>query len=76
MNYNRLDRDADSRAMIELEAETAMNLDGGGSASLVAAGEPVNTPRAKQGIEPRGGREIATTLHRRVSGDLSPSPEL
>jgi Phosphodiester glycosidase len=50
-------------ALIELGAETAINLDGGGSASLVVAGTLVNTPREEHGIELRGGREVATVLH-------------
>lgn len=50
-------------AMVELGAEAAMNLDGGGSASLVVDGALVNTPREEHGIELRGGREVATALH-------------
>lgn len=50
-------------AMVELGAETAMNLDGGGSASLVVDGALVNTPREEHGIELLGGREVATALH-------------
>lgn len=50
-------------AMVELGAETAMNLDGGGSASLVVDGALVNTPREEHGIELLGGREVATVLH-------------
>jgi exopolysaccharide biosynthesis protein len=40
-----------------------MNLDGGGSASLVVDGALVNTPREEHGIELLGGREVATVLH-------------
>ncbi|MGN6255688.1 MAG: phosphodiester glycosidase family protein [Solirubrobacterales bacterium] len=50
-------------AMIELGAEAAMNLDGGGSASLVVGGALVNTPREEHGIELLGGREVATAIH-------------
>ncbi|MGN6216473.1 MAG: phosphodiester glycosidase family protein [Solirubrobacterales bacterium] len=50
-------------AMEELGAEAAMNLDGGGSASLVVGGALVNTPREEHGIELLGGREVATALH-------------
>jgi hypothetical protein len=48
--------------MIELGASEAVNLDGGGSASLVVAGLLRNTPREEHGIELVGGREIATAL--------------
>jgi hypothetical protein len=50
-------------AMVELGAEAAINLDGGGSASLVVGGVLVNTPREEHGIELAGGREVATALH-------------
>jgi hypothetical protein len=50
-------------AMAELGCEAAMNLDGGGSASLVVGGVLVNTPREEHGIELLGGREVATALH-------------
>jgi exopolysaccharide biosynthesis protein len=50
-------------AMAGLGAEAAINLDGGGSASLVVGGELVNTPREEHGIELVGGREVATVLH-------------
>jgi Phosphodiester glycosidase len=50
-------------AMLELGAEGAINLDGGGSASLVVDGTLVNTPREEQGIELAGGRAVATALH-------------
>lgn len=50
-------------AMVELGAEGAINLDGGGSASLVVDGALVNTPREEHGIELIGGREVATALH-------------
>jgi hypothetical protein len=52
-----------AEAMIDLGAEQAINLDGGGSASLVVGGSLVNTPREEHGIELIGGRAVATALH-------------
>jgi hypothetical protein len=49
-------------AMAGLGAESAINLDGGGSASLVVGGALVNTPREEHGMELVGGREVATAL--------------
>jgi exopolysaccharide biosynthesis protein len=49
-------------AMAGLGAATAINLDGGGSASLVVGGALVNTPREEHGMELVGGREVATAL--------------
>jgi hypothetical protein len=49
-------------AMAGLGAVEAINLDGGGSASLVIDGELVNTPREEHGLELVGGREVATAL--------------
>ncbi len=49
-------------AMVGFGAEEAINLDGGGSASLVLDGELVNTPREEHGLELVGGREVATAL--------------
>jgi phosphodiester glycosidase len=49
-------------AMHELGAVDAINLDGGGSASLVVSGALLNTPREEHGRELVGGREIATAL--------------
>ena len=49
-------------AMVGLGATDAINLDGGGSASLVVNGELVNTPREEHGLELAGGREVATAL--------------
>jgi hypothetical protein len=48
--------------MAGLGAEQAINLDGGGSASLVVDGRLRNTPREEHGKELVGGREIATAL--------------
>jgi hypothetical protein len=52
-----------AEAMIGLGAAEAINLDGGGSASLVVGGSLVNTPREEHGIELVGGRAVATALH-------------
>jgi hypothetical protein len=52
-----------AEAMIGLGADQAINLDGGGSASLVVGGSLVNTPREEHGIELVGGRAVATALH-------------
>jgi len=52
-----------ARAMADLGADTAINLDGGGSASLVVGRTLVNTPREEHGLELSGGREVATALH-------------
>jgi len=49
-------------AMVGFGAREAINLDGGGSASLVLDGELVNTPREEHGLELVGGREVATAL--------------
>jgi exopolysaccharide biosynthesis protein len=48
--------------MCELGARRALNLDGGGSAALVAGGRLLNTPREAEGAEILGGRAIATAL--------------
>jgi exopolysaccharide biosynthesis protein len=50
------------RAMAELGAIDAINLDGGGSASMVIGGRLVNTPREDHGIELVGGRAISTVI--------------
>jgi hypothetical protein len=49
-------------ALVGLGAHTAINLDGGGSASLVCRGELVNRPREQHGIELLEGRPIATAV--------------
>jgi hypothetical protein len=51
-----------SEAMLGLGAGAAINLDGGGSASLVVDGSLVNTPREEHGRELVGGRKVATAL--------------
>jgi hypothetical protein len=48
--------------LVALGARAAINLDGGGSASLVCHGELLNRPREQHGIELLEGRPIATAL--------------
>jgi hypothetical protein len=48
--------------LVDLGAHSAINLDGGGSTSLVCAGELRNRPRADFGVPLPGGRPIATAL--------------
>lgn len=48
--------------LIELGARAALNLDGGGSTSLVSEGRLRNVPREGDGTELVGGRPIATAL--------------
>jgi Phosphodiester glycosidase len=52
-----------AKAMAGIGAAEAVNLDGGGSASLVVGGRLRNTPREEHGRELVGGREVATALH-------------
>lgn len=49
-------------AMIRLGAEHAINLDGGGSASLVVGGDLVNVPHEEHGMRIPGGRSVPTAL--------------
>jgi hypothetical protein len=49
-------------ALIGLGAREAINLDGGGSTSLVSDGRLRNHPREEHGVELLGGREISTAL--------------
>lgn len=49
-------------AMADLGAIAAMNLDGGGSASLVCDGRLRNRPRERHGIELAGGRAVTTVI--------------
>ncbi|MDP9189430.1 MAG: phosphodiester glycosidase family protein [Actinomycetota bacterium] len=49
-------------AMTDLGASDAINLDGGGSASLVVGGRLINTPREQCGSEIPGGRMVTTAL--------------
>jgi exopolysaccharide biosynthesis protein len=48
--------------MIELGAVDAINLDGGGSATLVVAGQLVNIPHEEHGLPIPGGRSISTAI--------------
>lgn len=48
--------------MAGIGAEAAINLDGGGSASLVVGGRLVNRPREMDGTVVAGGRALATAL--------------
>jgi hypothetical protein len=48
--------------MVGLGAQAALNLDGGGSTSLVCAGRLRNTPREAHDVLIPGGRAIATAL--------------
>jgi hypothetical protein len=49
-------------ALVALGARSALNLDGGGSASLVCHGRLVNRPREQHGVELLDGRAVATAL--------------
>ncbi len=51
-----------AEAMVALGAAEAINLDGGGSASLVVGGRLRNIPREEHGREIVGGRDIASAL--------------
>jgi exopolysaccharide biosynthesis protein len=48
--------------MAALGAETALNLDGGGSASLVSGGRLRNRPRGGYELPETGGRPVSTAL--------------
>ncbi len=49
-------------SLVELGATEALNLDGGGSASLVHHGRLRNRPREEHGIDLLGGRPIVTAI--------------
>jgi hypothetical protein len=49
-------------ALVDLGARSAVNLDGGGSASLVCDSKLINRPRELHGIELLDGRPLATAL--------------
>jgi Phosphodiester glycosidase len=51
-----------AEALIALGAEEAINLDGGGSASLVHAGRLRNRPREAHGVDLLEGRSIVTAI--------------
>ena len=48
--------------LVALGARDALNLDGGGSSSLICGGELRNVSREKHGVELPGGRAISTAL--------------
>ena len=64
----RADRDAGmtlaelARTLRDMGAEDAINLDGGGSTSLVCGGRLRNRPREEHGIVLAGGRPVSTAL--------------
>lgn len=49
-------------ALVALGAEAAINLDGGGSASLVHHGRLRNRPREAHGVDLLGGRPVVTAI--------------
>jgi hypothetical protein len=51
-----------AEALLALGAVQALNLDGGGSTSLVAGGRLCNIPRESHGVELSGGRPISTAI--------------
>lgn len=51
-----------AEALVVLGARSALNLDGGGSSSLVCDGRLVNRPREQHGVELLEGRPVATAL--------------
>jgi exopolysaccharide biosynthesis protein len=51
-----------AEALVALGAISALNLDGGGSTSLVCGGRLRNRPRESHGIELAGGRPVTTAL--------------
>jgi hypothetical protein len=51
-----------AEVLVGLGARDALNLDGGGSATLVAGGRIRNRPRADFGVPEPGGRPVATAL--------------
>ena len=48
--------------MIGLGAKRAINLDGGGSATLIADGALANMPREEHGLDIPGGRPVSTAI--------------
>jgi hypothetical protein len=51
-----------TEALLALGAHHALNLDGGGSASLVCGGRLRNVPREQEGVLIPGGRPVSTAL--------------
>jgi hypothetical protein len=65
-----------AQAMVELGAESAINLDGGGSATLVHRGHLLNRPYSTQDQPAPASRGIVTALafEARMAPDLSRAP--
>lgn len=59
--------------MADLGSRRAINLDGGGSAALVAGGRLLNAPREAEGTAIPGGRAIATALAFTARGGAQPA---
>jgi Phosphodiester glycosidase len=51
-----------AEALVALGARSALNLDGGGSTSLVCAGRLRNVPREEHGVALAGGRPVSTAI--------------
>jgi hypothetical protein len=51
-----------AEALVALGAHTGLNLDGGGSTSLVCAGRLLNVPREDHGVVLAGGRPVSTVI--------------
>jgi Phosphodiester glycosidase len=51
-----------AEALVALGARAALNLDGGGSTSLVCAGRLRNVPREEHGVVLAGGRPVSTVI--------------
>jgi hypothetical protein len=51
-----------AEVLVALGARDAVNLDGGGSTTLIAGGRLRNHPRADRGVPEPGGRPVATAL--------------
>jgi hypothetical protein len=51
-----------AEALVALDAHAALNLDGGGSTSLVCAGRLRNVPREEHGVALAGGRPVSTAV--------------
>ncbi len=49
-------------ALVDLGARSALNLDGGGSTTLICDGRLANVPREVHGVEIAGGRSVSTAL--------------
>jgi exopolysaccharide biosynthesis protein len=58
-----------ARLMVALGCDDALNLDGGGSTSLVSGGRLQNQPRAGYEQPEPGGRPISTALELRPTDE-------